>query len=44
MGHFTMENVRKWITSIPMEVTIMRRSYANQEKISKYGTKELKNH
>lgn len=27
-----MENVGKWITSIPMEVTIMRRSYTKQEK------------
>lgn len=27
-----MENIGKWITSIPMEVTIMRRSYTKQEK------------
>lgn len=32
MEHFTIENVGKWITSIPMEVTIMRRSYTKQEK------------
>ena len=37
-----MEIVRKWFTTLPMEVTIMRRSYTKQK--SKNGTKELKNY